>query len=165
MVWPRFLPALKGFDCRFYRQTKLLRAVPTGAQGYGAQCLPLASKCLPIVQETLETEIRRKKVAAGYRIKECPVPQSLTITYRLIRLFAPLLSHQTLPLKALILLKKVIKKPFNSSFKSISWPVKKVFSQQFITVKNLKERDPDFECWIRTWIRIPIHIEMLDPDP
>jgi len=45
---------------RFYIQT-ILGAVPTGAQGYGAPCLPLASKCLPIVHESPETEIRSKK--------------------------------------------------------------------------------------------------------
>jgi len=42
-------------------QTKVLKAVPSGAQGYGAQCLPLAPICLPIVQEFPETEIRSKK--------------------------------------------------------------------------------------------------------
>jgi len=46
---------------RFYIQTILGAVpVPTGAQVYGAPCLPLASKCLPIVQESPETEIRSK---------------------------------------------------------------------------------------------------------
>jgi len=58
---PPFLPAIKGFDRRFYRETNVLRAVPTSAQGYGVPCLPFALKCELTGQLTPEMEIRSKK--------------------------------------------------------------------------------------------------------
>jgi len=68
--WPPFLPAIKGFDLPFYQPINVLNAVSTSALGFGAPCLPLAPKCLPIVQEPPKTEILCKKDSRWIQIQK-----------------------------------------------------------------------------------------------
>jgi len=76
--WPLFLPAIKRFCSPFLQGNKGFESYPYQGSRVWGLCLPLAPKCLPIVQETPETELRSKKRAAACWIKRI---SSTTVPY------------------------------------------------------------------------------------